>query len=334
MTVVFGVSQAWKSVCSQIPRDFECATPDQLQQLISTQRQQREQWAIDAAALVTGRQDELQSRSVALAAKMTKVKADAAARVSPEMASIGARRKRLESASLTLVRWFNRWIRIPPLSRRLAWLHHEPDRAAQGLSDKLQSVTADLAQIHTQRQAQITRIIREWEHRLHILEALVVSPEYAGALAELEMTNILRRLPETFTILNDVSIKMAKWAYADGEHRKSAQIDHVVVGPGSVFVIEVKLWSAKFANSGDYYDPYTQVHWAGKLCHFFLSDALGRKVRVREIIATAGRLPQKPTDNFVKILQPHKVSGYVMWFKPELDQQLMEQIVVLLRRQC
>lgn len=175
----------------------------------------------------------------------------------------------------------------------------------------------------------------QWSARLQKLEDLTVSPEYAGAVAELEMTRRLQRnLPDTYTVFTDVAIEMDEWFFADGENRRSAQIDHAVVGPSGVFVIEVKLWSAAFSDRGDYYNPFTQVRWAGRLCHFLLKAQLHRSIKVREIIATSGRLPPKPAGSFAKVQRPHEVAGYIEWFKPELDPSTVQQIVDVLRRRC
>lgn len=124
---------------------------------------------------------------------------------------------------------------------------------------------------------------------------------------------------------------LRRWREPPG---RSAQIDHAVVGPGGVFVIEVKLWSSAFSSRGDYYDPFIQVRWAGRLCHFFLKSHLHRSIKVREIISSSGSLPPKPTGSFAKVQRPHEVGGYIKWFKPELDQSTVEHIDEVLRRRC
>jgi hypothetical protein len=256
-------------------------------------------------------------------------------RVSSEITRLTALWQQLGTAKFPLIKWFNRTFRIPHLNRRLAWLAGEPDRVSLRLQQELDALTAELDRIRRRPDAEIARIVQPWEQRLNQLEALATSAEYAGALAELQMTNLLvHGLPATYAVFNDVSIKMDKWVYSHGEHRRAAQIDHAVVGPGGVFVIEDKRWSAQFASSGKYYDPYSQVRWAGKLCHFLLSDKLGMKVRVREIIATSGQLPPKPRDSFAKVLPPQEVAAFVKWFKTELDTSSIQRITQILSRRC
>jgi Nuclease-related domain len=82
---------------------------------------------------------------------------------------------------------------------------------------------------------------------------------FAGAVAELELIELLRKLPENFYIINDVKLSLRKGMKFDGEWLQSAQIDHLVISPAGIFVIEAKNWSKEFIKSGDYFNPYQQV---------------------------------------------------------------------------
>ena len=154
---------------------------------------------------------------------------------------------------------------------------------------------------------------RESHSKVKLVERVLKSPELAGALAELELINSLSSLPENHYIINDVKLKINKAIYFDGEWLKSAQIDHVVVTPSSVFVIETKNWSKEFAQAGIYYDPYQQVKRASYLCYKFIGERY--KLKARSIIAHKGSLPEKPSESFTKVLSIDKVKGYISWFK-------------------
>lgn len=141
--------------------------------------------------------------------------------------------------------------------------------------------------------------------------------EVGGAAAEIEMIGLLAALPEGWIVLHDVVLESERWVYQDGRRIKTAQLDHVAVGPGGVFVIETKNWSRAFTEAGEYHSPYDQVSRASDLCHRLLKEN-GHPSRTRAIIATRTHLPDKPEDVFAKVKRPEEVCGYLTWFKAEL----------------
>jgi hypothetical protein len=58
-----------------------------------------------------------------------------------------------------------------------------------------------------------------------------------GAFGELWTSEVLRRLGPEWTVLNNLRVP--------GVNETTREIDHVVVGPGGVMVVETKLWPAK-----------------------------------------------------------------------------------------
>jgi hypothetical protein len=94
----------------------------------------------------------------------------------------------------------------------------------------------------------------------------------------------------------------------------SAQIDHVVLTPAGVFVIETKRWSRRFVESGDFYNPFEQVSRANYLCYDLLRESFG-KMRVRSIIACVGSLPDAPRDSYIKVVRPESLTSYISGFR-------------------
>lgn len=63
---------------------------------------------------------------------------------------------------------------------------------------------------------------------------------YYGSIGEEAVIQALSKLPDTYYVLNDISIEFSKavhWSKYN-EWVRSAQIDHVVVGPTGIFLIE------------------------------------------------------------------------------------------------
>lgn len=153
--------------------------------------------------------------------------------------------------------------------------------------------------------------------QIFTLERLPDSPELGGALAELAVIEALERLPPDHTVINDVRLVASRFIRFDGKPLQSAQLDHLVLSPAGVFVIETKCWTKAFADSGTYHNPFDQVRRASYLCHAVLKEHFGN-IRVRSIIACAGHLPAAgPEQAHVKVLRAHEINGYITWFKKE-----------------
>ena len=84
---------------------------------------------------------------------------------------------------------------------------------------------------------------------LQRIESLLVSGEMAGARAELDVIAHLARLPADYTVFNDVRLTANRHIHFNGAALQSAQIDHLVLSPAGVFVIETKLGVRTSRNS-------------------------------------------------------------------------------------
>jgi len=90
------------------------------------------------------------------------------------------------------------------------------------------------------------------DQRTALVRSLLNSTELAGAEAELAVIDRLRMLPSSTVVFNDVQLQATRYIHFDGTALLSAQIDHVVLTPAGVFVIETKRWSHRFVESGDF----------------------------------------------------------------------------------
>lgn len=171
-----------------------------------------------------------------------------------------------------------------------------------------------IAQLHSQERQYIATL----SGNIRRLEMFQESGELAGARAELDVIAHLARLPAEHTVFNDIRLTAGRYIHFNGAPLQSAQLDHLVLSPAGVFVIETKRWSRRFVESGEYHDPFDQIQRAAYLCYDQLRSQFG-KVRVRSIIACAGKLPSAPGNSHVKVLPIAELSGYISWFRqPEL----------------
>ena len=210
-------------------------------------------------------------------------------------------------------------------SARIAHLSSEPRWLRRFLNGfeiaSLRSTVSALYATDSQYPGRLDQTIRR-------VEGLLGSAELAGAAAELEVIDQLRLLPDSFTVFNDVRLRATRHIYFDGASIKSAQLDHVVVGPNGVFVVETKHWSRRFVESGDYHNPFDQARRANYLCFDLLRQRFG-KTPVRGVIACLGSLPPSPDENFLKVVRSERLCGHITnsgktEFGPERTAQLRE----------
>jgi len=164
------------------------------------------------------------------------------------------------------------------------------------------------------------------------LRVALRSRELAGAEAELQVVEELARLPDEYHVFHDVRLEARKFMRFEGTPLQTAQIDHVVLAPFGVFVVETKNWSRSFTESGEGFDPYTQVARAQRLCVHHL-EGVGGHPNLRGIIVTLGDLPANDRNRFIKSLRPAELVRYIRIFesrdaklRPECHQNIAERL--------
>lgn len=336
MAVTYGQSGALKSVLRLVAQDLpQCKSLAEFEDTLAAQQADRPRWPDQVSTAVEKYTAELRGRIWGLEQAASEALQASRRRVQLELHQVEQSIAQLEAARFSLLRWYNRTFRLPPLLRRQNMLRGQPDRDTEPQLRALATARTDLVRLQSDPHSEVARRLAQRQAKLDRLLAVRSSPDYAGALAECDLASMLaRQLSDQFHLFLDVKVETDDWVYDDSEHRRTAQIDHVVVGPGGVFVIETKLWSKAFVAGGEYHDPFKQVRWAGKLLYLFLSDRLGQKIKVREVIASAGSIPPKPENSYAKVLTPAEVPGFIRWFKPELNDQTLRDTISLLSRLC
>lgn len=170
-----------------------------------------------------------------------------------------------------------------------------------------------------------TPVIREFDRHKLVISGL--KPYIYGAIGELKVANILKRLPEGCVLINDLSIEFTKPLYfkQEDQYISSVQIDHLLVTQAGVFVIETKNWSEQTASNEAIFSPINQVRRAGFALYVLLSDpteVIGRdhlwgkqKIPVRNLVVFTGHKPAGEF-HYVKVLGLNELEGYVKCFRP------------------
>ncbi len=336
MATIYGTCGAWKSVLQLAGLEpAACDGPKQLAAMVVKWRQERAIWRQRA-------QIEVQVRIARMRLEIPRLEVEhrleidrVTREVSPKVDDVRRKIAACEGARFFIKRWYFRWMHVPGLRLYLRTLETKLASAGKSEADKLHATKRELARVEADPEPDIRRLIAPQEAMLARAVQAMASPKHAGAEAELEMAKTLaRRLSDAYHVFHDVRVEADRWKFDGKEHRRSAQIDHVVVGPGGVFVLEDKRWSKKFSEKGDYYDPFRQVNWSAKLLRDAIREHIGENIRVREILVSRGKLPSQPESSYAKIKCPEAVCGYIQWFKPELDTATLNAVVEVMRRMC
>ena len=121
-------------------------------------------------------------------------------------------------------------------------------------------------------------------------------PMMIGAVGETAAIKELKKLPEQYYILNEVQLSFSKairWTKKPGQYVRSCKIDHVVVGPTGIFLIETKNWSIdKFQNAT--FTPHEQIDRAGYIFFIHTKDRFRQKFPTYNVVATYSKLPLIP----------------------------------------
>ncbi len=133
--------------------------------------------------------------------------------------------------------------------------------------DKIKSHEGDIAYLTTHQNDVLHQrsnpFIREIEYIISELNTL--SPLIYGCVGELKAIDLLRKLPDQYYIINDFreSFRPPLFYKSENDYIYSTQLDHIVIGPTGVYVIETKYWNQKSIESNDLFSPVKQLKRGG-----------------------------------------------------------------------
>jgi hypothetical protein len=168
---------------------------------------------------------------------------------------------------------------------------------------------------------------------LAALRAAVEGDDFRGAVGEEIIAHRLRALDDGHWVLHDLTLRPGRPVTLFGHRRLEAQVDHAVVGPGGVFVIETKRWSRATAQRPDIRDPYEQAATAAQFVRITLRQQ-GHDVPVRALVAACGHLPPKRSDAWASVVRPDTIARRIAGAEPRLALPEVEGIARTLRPWC
>jgi hypothetical protein len=180
--------------------------------------------------------------------------------------------------------------------------------------------------------------IRELQRKKRIVDE--VNTSIYGAFGERMVVRELENLPDDYILINNfVSLFDPPIYYREGdEYISSVQIDHLLLSPAGIFLIETKNWSGESINNPGLRSPVQQVKRANfalfKLFAEDISDVnlklhqhhWGRKkVPIKNVVVLT---KEKPSEEFqyVKVLTLKELPGYIKYFKPSFSREELQMM--------
>ena len=157
-----------------------------------------------------------------------------------------------------------------------------------------------------------------------------------GAYGEEAVINAISCLPDEYHILNDVNLHFQNaihWRERD-EYIKNCQIDHIVVGPTGIFLIETKNWKPSDIELKSDKLKY-QGRRSSLALWYFLKDFYWRNEwpKIRNVIVSMNGSPSgRRPDKYIDIVTPYQLCGYITSRKNALSDDAIHKLVGIISR--
>ncbi len=177
--------------------------------------------------------------------------------------------------------------------------------------------------------------IKELEIRKKAIDQII--PSIYGAIGENKVSKELENLSDDYILINDFNYSFYKAIYnrKENDYIKSIQIDHILISPAGIFLIETKNWSEQSLNNLSLHSPVQQIKRTNFAFYKILNDQITnsfnqhhwgeRKITIKNLIVMVNQKP-KEEFQFVKILSLRELRKYIEYFSPVLSKRETESI--------
>jgi hypothetical protein len=163
----------------------------------------------------------------------------------------------------------------------------------------------------------------------------------AGAIGENAVVRELKKLSDQYYLINDFSLKFNPPIYNKRENDRiySIQIDHLLVCPSGIFILETKNWSSKSVENIDLRSPVEQIKRASFALFVYLNSNKkkgllsnhwgSKKIPIKNIIVMTNKSPVNDFHH-VKVLSLSELNHYIQYFEEIFDDAETEVIFTYL----
>ena len=203
----------------------------------------------------------------------------------------------------------------------------EIDKLLKKEYSDLQSLANRCTYLKDHKENEVKKRLEPLYENLANMEKIKNSNEYKGAVGELKVIKNLEGLPEDYFLLNDVFLEIDEYITFNNSKLKSAQIDHLVVGPTGVYVIEAKNWSYNYVQkvfNEDSYTPCDQIERSSYLTYRYLNNLkygnifqkayfnlTKDEIKVKSIIAVTGADIPHTKGQHTRVTRSNELSNYI-----------------------
>lgn len=181
-------------------------------------------------------------------------------------------------------------------------------------------------------------LLSELERKKTIIDEL--NSFIYGALGEQKVVKTLETLSDEYFLINDFAVSFSQAIYnrQESDYIKSVQIDHILIGPSGIFLIETKNWNNKSLESLSLRSPIQQIKRTSFVLFKLLNNEMSnyhlhlekhhwgdKKISIRNLIVFTSVKP-KEEFQYVKILTVDELIGYVNYFKPSFSNTETQKI--------
>lgn len=206
----------------------------------------------------------------------------------------------------------------------------EIDKLLRKEYSDIENLTNRHAYLKDNKEDEIKRRLQPLLDNLERIKEIKKTNEYKGTIGELEVIKNLEDLPEAYFLLNDLFLELDEYITFHGTKLRSAQIDHLVVGPTGIYVIEAKNWSYEYVQkvfSESYeisYTPYDQIQRSSYLTYRYLNYLKygnifqkinfrfsKSEIKVKSIIAVTGADIPFMKEYHTPVMRSQELSNYI-----------------------
>lgn len=219
-------------------------------------------------------------------------------------------------------------------SNYLVWHNTNPSKK------RLESVLKQMNYYSSNRQGIISARCAPKLSELEYIKSVAngLYPLIAGAIGEHLVAKELEKLPNSFVLINDFSLTFHKPLYNKRENDRifSIQIDHLMITPAGIFIIETKNWSKLSLESYNLRSPVKQIQRANFALYVLLNgNNIGpilkqhhwgkKEIPLRNIVAMIHHKP-KGKFQYVAIKKLRELNSYINHFEPLFNESEVHRI--------
>lgn len=165
--------------------------------------------------------------------------------------------------------------------------------------------------------------LQELDRKKKIIDQL--NSSIYGAIGEQKVVKELKKLSDDYILINDFKAEFNPTIYnrQENDHIKSIQIDHILLSPSGIFLIETKNWSDQSLRDKSLFSPVRQIKRTNFALYRLLNNEFHltkhhwgkRTIPIRNLIVF---INNKPSQEFqhVKILTLNNLISYINYFEP------------------